>query len=63
MEAIKDLGADHIRIHLFGEYFQPNPVYISERLVDNLVNLLDTAEQKPVSPSGAASYVKNARQA
>lgn len=44
LEAISQLGMDHIRIHCLWPVFQPDPNYISETALDRLEQLLDAAD-------------------
>lgn len=43
--AVRDLGMDHIRAHCLWPLFQPGINYVSERLVENLNSLLESADR------------------
>ena len=43
LTAIAGLGMDHIRIHCLWPYFQPNPSYISQAMLDRTLEILDAA--------------------
>jgi len=44
LRAIADLGFDHIRAHLLWPFFQPGENYVSEVMVDRLLQMLDAAD-------------------
>jgi Cellulase (glycosyl hydrolase family 5) len=44
-DAIRDLGMDHIRAHCLWPLFQPGINYVSERLLNQMHQLLDAADQ------------------
>jgi endo-1,4-beta-mannosidase len=43
--AVRDLGMDHIRAHCIWPFFQPGISYVSERLLENLNSLLESADR------------------
>jgi endo-1,4-beta-mannosidase len=43
--AVRDLGMDHIRAHCLWPLFQPGINYVSERLLENLNSLLESADR------------------
>ena len=45
LQAIEQMGMDHIRAHLLWPVFQPNSTYISSTALDRLEELLDLANQ------------------
>lgn len=44
LNAIGDLGMDHIRAHCLWPLFQPGPNYVSDQVIGHLVSLLDEAD-------------------
>ncbi|MBC8065354.1 MAG: cellulase family glycosylhydrolase [Chlorobia bacterium] len=44
LDAIANLGMDHIRVHCLWPIFQPNPTYVSSTAVARLVELLELAD-------------------
>ena len=42
--AVRELGMDHIRAHCIWPFFQPGINYLSERLLENLNSLLESAD-------------------
>ena len=46
LDAVAGLGADHIRLMLVWPWFQPNPLYVSGRHLDNLEQLLEIARER-----------------
>ena len=45
LDAISQLGADHIRIHCLWPVFQPNPSLVSAQMLTNLRSLMDAASR------------------
>jgi hypothetical protein len=45
LDALRDLGMDHIRAHCLWPLFQPGPNYVSEQVTDHVVSLLDEADR------------------
>jgi endo-1,4-beta-mannosidase len=46
LDAVADLGADHVRVMLIWPWFQPNPTALSGRHLDYLEQLLDIAAER-----------------
>ncbi len=46
LDAVADLGLDHLRIMLIWPWFQPNPAYVSPAHLDRLGRLVDLAAQR-----------------
>lgn len=45
LQAIQDLGMDHIRMHCMWPVFQPNARYISETATARLIEMMDLADE------------------
>lgn len=43
--ALKEMGLDHLRVHLRWDLFQPAPAYVPRSMLNKLVDMLDAAEK------------------
>ena len=46
LDAIAELGVDHIRVQLIWPYFQPNPTYVSTGHLERLRDLMQAAGER-----------------
>jgi endo-1,4-beta-mannosidase len=53
MQAISELGMDHVRIHCLWPFFQPNAGYVSTTMLDRLNQMLDIAMKHGLDVSAA----------